>query len=763
MKMKRHPVWGRFWRTLLLIALVAAVGIMAVPVQNVHADEPPPKNAVDWVGLMWPRGGKAHYVPENSADEDIIVYVQVYEPGVTPFPGQGVGIECYLHWGEFNEGGEDLPMEYNVDIGNNDEYMVTLTQDMLNGLEDGIYGFIPRCRMTVSPDEWTWKQDSVGDQDDGLITIVPKDDPEPAPPGGVFVHLFEWSWDDIRKECPYLAEKGYAAVQVSPPEEHAVVEDSPWYERYQPVTYDLISRSGDRDEFIEMVDACNEVGVDIYVDAVINHMTWVGSGIGYGGSTYGLYDYPDYDPVHFHDCGLNQNNDISDYTNRWEVQNCELLNLADLFTGYSFERYFDPDDEQNGEDPYVEYVRNEIAAYLQDLVDIGVAGFRIDASKHMAAQDIEAILGRVNGDFYVFQEVIAANLEPIRPFEYFPNGDVTEFKYSTKIAGVFKHGYLSWLGMFGEAWGMMDSRFAVTFTDNHDNQRGHGGAGDPLTYKDGVLYDLANVFMLSWPYGYPKVMSSYDFEDPNAGPPSVPVHNPNGTLNCFGDDWICEHRWRPIANMVEFRNVTAGEPVVEWWDNHGDQIAFGRGDRGFVVINKEWTTLSRAFETDLPGGIYCNVIDGQLNPDGESCSGSQIGVYQNGQAVITIPPLTAVAIHVGDMYPGDVNPPTTFSVKGVPEDLDGDVYLVGDAPELGKGDPCRAIPLARAEESKNWAHDPGCGVGVWSVPVVLPSSTAIEYKYVTFTDCAKPTWEKGRNRILKTPAKGATDIWDAWR
>jgi len=35
-----------------------------------------------------------------------------------------------------------------------------------------------------------------------------------------FVHLFEWSWDDIAKECGYLGEKGYAAVQVSPPNEH---------------------------------------------------------------------------------------------------------------------------------------------------------------------------------------------------------------------------------------------------------------------------------------------------------------------------------------------------------------------------------------------------------------------------------------------------------------------------------------------------------------------------------------------------------------
>ena len=34
----------------------------------------------------------------------------------------------------------------------------------------------------------------------------------------VFVHLFEWSWDDIAKECEdWLGPKGFDAVQVSPP------------------------------------------------------------------------------------------------------------------------------------------------------------------------------------------------------------------------------------------------------------------------------------------------------------------------------------------------------------------------------------------------------------------------------------------------------------------------------------------------------------------------------------------------------------------
>lgn len=71
------------------------------------------------------------------------------------------------------------------------------------------------------------------------------------------------------------------------------------------------------------------------------------------------------------------------------------------------------------------------------------------------------------------------------------------------------NGKLAWLSQFGEAWGMLPSDKAIVFVDNHDNQRGHGGGGTVVTYKNGVLYDLANVFMLAWPYGYPQVMSRY--------------------------------------------------------------------------------------------------------------------------------------------------------------------------------------------------------------------------------------------------------------
>ncbi|MEJ2208753.1 MAG: DUF3372 domain-containing protein, partial [Anaerolineae bacterium] len=274
-------------------------------------------SSLDWVGLMWPRGGVSHEVPAGGASGGFDVYVRVYEPGVTDSAGQGVGITCFLHWGRYGGAWQDLAMGYNGDQGNNDEYKGTIPQTALNGLAPGTYGFTTYCSENGGASK-AWKQDAVDldgdpgtntpddkDVGDGILSITPAADASPAPRGGVSVHLFEWQWTDVAKECAYLASKGYDAVQISPPSDH--IDEAAWWARYQPVSYELTSRSGTPAEFDAMVAACTSAGVAIYADAVINHMT-AGSGTSYGGSAYTKYNYPDvpYREANFHAaCNLN--------------------------------------------------------------------------------------------------------------------------------------------------------------------------------------------------------------------------------------------------------------------------------------------------------------------------------------------------------------------------------------------------------------------------------------------------------------------------
>ncbi|MEO8140757.1 MAG: hypothetical protein ABI742_13970, partial [Gemmatimonadota bacterium] len=150
--------------------------------------------------------------------------------------------------------------------------------------------------------------------------------------GDVFVHLFDWKWTDIATECEnVLGPAGFAAVQVSPPQEHSITPSFDWSERYQPVSYSIaLSRSGTGAEFTNMVQRCAAVGVGIYVDAVINHMTnFPSPGVGSNGTAYTKYSYPGlYTPTDFHPACS-----ITNYQSAANVQDCELLSLPDLNTG----------------------------------------------------------------------------------------------------------------------------------------------------------------------------------------------------------------------------------------------------------------------------------------------------------------------------------------------------------------------------------------------------------------------------------------------
>lgn len=85
--------------------------------------------------------------------------------------------------------------------------------------------------------------------------------------------------------------------------------------------------------------------------------------------------------------------------------------------------------------------------------------------------------------------------------------------------------------------------------------------------------------MLAWSYGIAKIMSSFVFDRNNT--------DQGHPLNDDKQNWVCEHKWRQIAHMVTFQNVTINEPVINWWDNQSNQIAFLRGSKGFTAINSD--------------------------------------------------------------------------------------------------------------------------------------------------------------------------------
>lgn len=450
-------------------------------------------------------------------------------------------------------------------------------------------------------------------------------------PRTVFVQLFEWPWKDIARECEeYLGPNGFAAVQVSPPQEHLVLPDAPWWTRYQPISYRLDSRSGSEREFRDMVARCKHAGVDIYVDAVINHMSAMPEGVGSAGSRFKKYEYDGlYSYSDFHHCGRNGNDRIVDYRDRYELQNCELLGLSDLNTASPS-------------------VQNRIAGYLNKLLEFGVAGFRLDAVKHIASSDIRGILQRVRGDPYILQEIIPGEGQPTYS-EYLDIGDVNVFEYAF---GVSRAARDEWLGEFlGSFSQFPNSDSAVVFVENHDLQRLNREQYRLLSYRDDPeLYFLAEAFMLTWPYGYPQLFSGYDFSSYDQGPPTTQDKSRVRTvLNYAGQctsGWTCEHRAPGIAELVKFRNATDQQFTATNVAHNGrSQIVFGRGNLGFVAINFSDFPLIGSYATDLPPGQYCNILESRYRSrlDYRRCS-NPYNVTKDRQITLNVPPRTAVVL-----------------------------------------------------------------------------------------------------------------------
>lgn len=62
-----------------------------------------------------------------------------------------------------------------------------------------------------------------------------------------------------------------------------------------------------------------------------------------------------------------------------------------------------------------------------------------------------------------------------------------------------------------------------------------------LTYKDGRLYKMATAFHMAWPYGVPRIMSSFNFTHRDQGPPRDAVGNIVApTFNAAGQ---CTNGW----------------------------------------------------------------------------------------------------------------------------------------------------------------------------------------------------------------------------
>jgi hypothetical protein len=528
----------------------------------------------------------------------------------------------------------------------------------------------------------------------------------------VAAHLFEWNWADVGKECQnYLGPAGFNVVQVSPPTEHIL--GTSWTTRYQPVSYLLNSRSGTQQEFIQMVGACYNAGVSVMVDVVVNHMatTFYEAGkqchgdecVGFNGTIFGSRMFS----------GTKRHSppDASDEMAVYTSPNSFHHLPADFTSNcgwppYSNDRYLC--DMNSLPDINTENLQSQqmLLRYLFGLFEIGVTHVRVDAASNMYASSLNGFLNRIPWD-YVVQEYYGIDLS--LQTDAMDLGHVTDFDFGLNMA---KQGAIfdAWNPDAGTWWDTKDKfsmllnlrdvpryphglgppeNHGLIFLSNHDLQRERWKECPPLgpacpdayctnpddftsegnkcapIYKHGQQYNLAQHFMLAFPYslGF-RLISSYAFDSFSQGPPLAdPDGSPNKSTsrsvwkpgqrdfkgypdlckrtpeespvnytsweNDSETPWVCEHRWEGVAGMVRFRRAIANESwanVHQLFDDREGHFGYIIGSRSDLKDVRAFVALSRGFSkytqhgpnstlslhnlslrVGLPAGSYCNM------------------------------------------------------------------------------------------------------------------------------------------------------------
>ncbi|GAB2466049.1 alpha-amylase [Jatrophihabitans fulvus] len=448
----------------------------------------------------------------------------------------------------------------------------------------------------------------------------------------VVANLFEWNWNSVARECrTVLGPSGYGAVQVSPPADslkRTKLGDgsdtvlNPWWEVYQPVRYALTSRMGTERQFRQMVTTCRKAGVQVIVDAVLNHMTGQGD-TSYGGVTYERYRYAGlYENRDFHkysgDCP-SASGGIEDFNNQQQVFNCELVGLSDLRTD-------------------TPKVRATLAGYLNKLLSYGVSGFRVDAAKHVGQRDLDAIYAKLRKTVdgtrpYWALEVFGGGPGTLSPQAFVRSGTVLGLDGVKQLQAAFKSypaehvGSIATLRDFGENSGLTPSGRTLSFVQNHDTERN----GDGLNYKDGRTNIIANQFVLAYGYGRPQVFSGFAWQTTDDSPPATADGIITDTDCSSG--WVCVDRDPGVRAMVRFHNEVGDARVRNWQDDGANLIGFARGDRGWVAINNGTEAKTMTFTTGLRQGSYRDLVHG-----------GTVRVGPNGKATVTVPAKDTVAI-----------------------------------------------------------------------------------------------------------------------
>lgn len=215
----------------------------------------------------------------------------------------------------------------------------------------------------------------------------------------IILHLFNWKLKDIIPQLQKIKESGYTAIQISPIQ--PCKNGDEWWKLYQIFGFRIGNKIGSKEELKELCKRANEIDLKIITDIVINHVAGKDNGE--------LIPYKEVDKELVNNKYFwKENKLIHKWNDRFEVINycCGLPSLR--LNNYD--------------------LQNIVIKFMNELIDLGVSGFRIDSAKNIA-------LPEEGSDFWIrvfnnlkrkselfnYAEVIFENKELINKYSEYIN------------------------------------------------------------------------------------------------------------------------------------------------------------------------------------------------------------------------------------------------------------------------------------------------------------------------------------------------------
>lgn len=189
--------------------------------------------------------------------------------------------------------------------------------------------------------------------------------------GGVILHAFCWTYNEIKNNMADIANAGYTTVQTSPIQQPKDYSPSytdtkgQWWKLYQPLSYSIGSNSwlGNKEDLKEMCKEAKKYGIEVIVDIVSNHLA------GDAKNEAILHsDVAKYEPTIY--------NNQATY-----VHSYKKANESSIDTVVSGNIGVPDIDTSN------HYIQERVISLLKECIDCGVDGFRFDAAKHIETPD----------------------------------------------------------------------------------------------------------------------------------------------------------------------------------------------------------------------------------------------------------------------------------------------------------------------------------------------------------------------------------------